>query len=520
MQQPLLRTGEIGPGEGREFMSAAPGDWLRARAETTPLKTAVIIDAQSWSYQEVNTLVDRLCTHLSLQGVLTGDHIALRMPNSLSFVLAVHAAARMGLVLVPINFRLTAGEVAHQLSKADCRWLLGELPPGTHPVPVAVIPMPADPIEMQSLLPKPNQPWDSQISYALDRLQAIVFTSGTTGFPKGAMLTFGNHFWSALGSAFRLGIQPDDRWLVCLPLYHVGGLAILFRACLYGTSVVIQGGFSPEAVDRALQKQRVTLVSLVPTMLKRLLEGRDRVDWPALRLILLGGAAPSAEDLARANRLGVPVAATYGLTECASQVATQEPNQAATKIGCAGRSLLFTSVEIITEDGLRTDVGEPGEIVVTGPTVMAGYYDDDEATRAVLRNGRFHTGDIGYLDAEGELWVLGRRTDLIVTGGENVYPAEVERVLLQHEAVREVAVVGLPDTEWGQLVAATIVPQPGSTLAVADLDQYVRTHLAGYKRPRLWSIAADLPLTSSGKVRRDDVIARLLAQQEANDASI
>ncbi len=495
-----------------------PGDWLRSRAQTTPDKTAVVVGDRAWSWRELDELVDRLCVQLETEGVVPGDHLALRLPNSLSFVLAAHAAARMGLVLVPINLRLTQAEIAHQLDDADCRWMLGQMPDGSTCATVELIPLPDDTDELLACLPEAERDPNLPPGYALDRLQAIVFTSGTTGFPKGAMLTFGNHFWSALGSAFRLGTQPDDRWLVCLPLYHVGGLAILFRACLYGTTVVIQSGFDPVEVDQALREQRISLVSLVPTMLKRLLDGRERVVWPALRLVLLGGAAPSEEDLFRAARLNVPVAATYGLTECASQVATQAPAEAGAKAGCAGRPLLFTTVEIRTEDGRLAPFDEPGEIVVIGPTVMAGYYGDDEATRAVLKNDRLHTGDIGRLDSEGELWVLGRRTDLIVTGGENVYPAEVERVLREHEAVGDVAVVGVPDAEWGQLVAAIIVPQPGTLPTISELDQHVRTRLAGYKRPRLWSFAAELPLTASGKVRRDSITAVFQAHEEGNHA--
>ncbi len=423
---------EAAASAGQSLPPAPPGDWLRVRAQTTPAKTAIVLGDNAWSYKAVDAQVDRLCTRLEMDGVQPDDHVALRLPNSLSFVLAVHAAARMGLVLVPINLRLTPAEVAYQLDKADCRWLLGQMPDGSASTPVKSIFLPDDPIELLSWLPEADREIVSAHSYALDHIQAIVFTSGTTGFPKGVMLTFGNHFWSALGSAFRLGTLPDDRWLVCLPLYHVGGLAVLFRACLYGTAVVLQSGFDPAEVDRALQEQRISLVSLVPTMLKRLLDGRERVQWPALRLALLGGAAPSEEVLARAARLGLPVAATYGLTECASQVATQAPERATMKAGCAGRPLLFTSVEIRTKDGRLATVDEPGEIVIAGPTVMAGYYGDDEATGAALKYGRLHTGDIGQLDADGELWVLGRRTDLIVTGGENVYPAEVERVLREH----------------------------------------------------------------------------------------
>lgn len=498
--------------------SSVVGDWLRARARATPDRTAILLDDQLWSYDELDRLVDRLCGKLRQLGVQPSDHVALRLPNSLSFVVAVHAAARLGAVLVPLNLRLTSGELAHQLDKANCRWLLGQLPAGADVAALTVIPLPACSGDLLDWLPDavPNAP--APHSYALDSVQAVVFTSGTTGFPKGAMLTFANHLWSALGSAFRLGSLPDDRWLVCLPLYHVGGLSILFRSCLYGTTAVIQSGFNPHDVDRALREQQISLVSLVPTMLQRLLAGRDQIEWPSLRLILLGGAAASDADLARAARFDLPIVATYGLTECASQVATQDVARTATGTGSAGRPLLFTTVEIETESGGPASADEPGEIIVSGPTVMAGYYGDAAATQAVLRHGRLLTGDIGYIDGDGDLWVLGRRTDLIVSGGENVYPAEVERVLRAHEAVDEATVVGLPDAEWGQLVAAMIVPRPGVALDRTVLERHIRTQIAGYKVPRVWHFAPELPFTASGKVHREQVVAALIAHLEATHA--
>src|SRR5690606_31876585 len=212
-----------------------------------------------------------------------------------------------------------------------------------------------------------------------DAVQAIVFTSGTTGQPKGAMLTYGNHFWSAMASAYRIGVLPGDRWLSILPLYHVGGLAVLFRSCLYGTAAVLQEGFEVEAVNRSLDEEAITLASLVPTMLYRLLPARS--SWPdTLRLVLLGGAAASPELVAQAAAAGVPVATTYGLTEASSQVATMLPEEVRRKPGSAGRPLLFNQVRIVDDSGAPLPAGEVGEIAVRGPAVMAGYYGEPEAT--------------------------------------------------------------------------------------------------------------------------------------------
>ncbi|MFQ5342341.1 MAG: o-succinylbenzoate--CoA ligase, partial [Anaerolineae bacterium] len=348
----------------------------------------------------------------------------------------------------------------------------------------------------------------------LDEVQSIVFTSGTTGRPKGAMLTYGNHMASATASAFRLGTLPGDRWLACMPLYHVGGLAIVLRCCLYGTTLVLHDGFDPASVSAALDTQAVTLISLVPTMLRRLLEARGKRPFPeSLRCVLLGGAAAPATLVERSLAFGVPVATTYGLTEAASQVATASPDDVRRKAGSSamgaghfvGRPLMFSQVRIAGADGHDRPPGEIGEIEVRGPTVMAGYYHSPEATREAVRNGWLRTGDMGYLDVDGDLWVVQRRSDLIVTGGENVYPAEVERVIVEHPGVEAACVIGVEDEEWGQRVVAAVVTAEGATVTDAELLEFCRARLAGYKQPRAYRFLTSLPQTASGKVQRDAV---------------
>ena len=355
--------------------------------------------------------------------------------------------------------------------------------------------------------------------FTIHNYQAVVFTSGTSGQPKGVPLTFNNHFYSALASAYRLSVDPNDVWLSCLPLYHVGGLAVIWRSCLYGTAVNLHPRFILEEVNQALDTLPITLISLVPTMLYRLLETRE--NWPAsLRLILLGGAAATADLVARANGLerkelsivnSKPlVATTYGLTEASSQVATMLPAEVVQKPGSVGKPLLFTNVEILDENGRSLPPNEYGEIVVAGPTVMEAYFNSeqwavDSDSSFIPQPSSFHTGDIGYLDDDGDLWVVQRRSDLIVSGGENVYPAEVEAVLKRHPAVANVCVVGVPDAEWGQLVAAMVQLLPNKSLTKAELLIFSREQLAGYKQPRLISFVTELPQTASGKVARLEV---------------
>jgi O-succinylbenzoic acid--CoA ligase len=374
---------------------------------------------------------------------------------------------------------------------------------------------------VENLTSKPSRhsTADAPINVDLDAPLAIVFTSGTSGKPKGATLTYGNFFYSAMASAYRLGTLPDDRWLCVLPLYHVGGLSIVVRCCLYGTTIVLQHGFDMDEFRNAMIAHQITLASLVPTMLYRLIErfGRDFIP-DSLRMILLGGAAASPELIHICNELDIPVATTYGLSEATSQVATALPDDVRRKPAAVGKPLMFTSVRIADEDGYSLPVGEYGEIVVSGETVMPGYFNDEGATSIALRGGELYTGDIGYLDDDGDLWVVQRRSDLIVTGGENVYPAEVEQILKRHPAVMDACVVGVDHPEWGQQVTAMIVIDSQKSLSAEELIDFSREHLAGYKQPQLVQFVDHLPQTASGKIHRQSVqqlMSRLIENSNA-----
>lgn len=413
---------------------------------------------------------------------------------------------RLGAVLVPLNVRLTVEELQGQIEQSHCEFLICDEPAETQAAALLHPDLRVIPLSALKRLPTDPSVEEASRPLRFDDLQSIVYTSGTTGRPKGAMLTYGNQFWSATAAAFRSGTMPQDRWLLCLPLYHVGGLAIVLRCCLYGIAIVLQKRFDPPAVHQAVGTERITLVSLVPTMLYRLLPIWKKQPPPAsLRCVLLGGATVPEPLLKQAISLGVPIATTYGLTEAASQVTTQPPGEVFKKPGSVGKPLMFSQVHIVDDRGRTQPVGEIGEIVVQGPTVMLGYDGQPEATEKTLKDGKLHTGDLGYLDEDGDLWVVQRRTDLIVTGGENVYPAEVERVLLQHPDVAEACVVGVDDAQWGQRVVAAIVRKPGATVSAGDLAALCKEKLAGYKQPRFIRFFAQFPKTSSGKINRRSV---------------
>jgi O-succinylbenzoic acid--CoA ligase len=403
--------------------------------------------------------------------------------------------ARAGGVLVPLNTRLAAPELARQVADCEARLLVYDdatralgaaAAGGAAPVHSGEVPADGPPVAVAP-------------PAGLDRLHSILYTSGTTGTPKGAMLTFGNHLWSAIGSALNLGLRGDDRLLACLPLFHVGGLAVLLRSVIYGQPAVVHESFDPQRVNGAIDAG-VTVVSVVANMLARMLEARAGKPFPAtLRAVLLGGGPAPRPLLEACAARGVPVAQTYGLTEAASQVATLLPSDALRKLGSAGKPLFPTEVQIEVA-GRRAAPGEPGEILVRGATVSPGYWG--RPGEAPLRDGWLRTGDVGTVDEEGFLYVLDRRDDLIISGGENVYPAEVEDALLGHPAVAEAGVYGIPDPRWGHVPAARVVLRAGAAATAEELIAYCRERLARYKVPSRVEFVSALPRTVAGKLQR------------------
>lgn len=474
-------------------------DWLAAQAYATPEGIALIAEGEHWTYRTLHQRVGQLAGALHRQGVRPGDLVGTLLPNSAAYVFLTHALARLKAVLIPLNTRLTAAELGYQLRATNAQYLIfaesyREISTGLGDLVTLCA---LDDLMRMDAVPIMEGTVD------LDALQAIVFTSGTTGYPKGASITFGNQFWSALGSAYRIGTLPDDRWLCCLPLFHIGGLAILMRCCLYGTAVVLQNGFEVEAVTTAIRQHQVSLISLVPTMVYRMLKQPEAASaLSQVRLVLIGGAATSADLLERCAALKIKASPTYGLSEACSQVVTMLPEEARRKPNSVGKPLLFSRVEIVDQNDQPVPPNTYGEVVVSGKTIMAGYYDDLQATDRVLREGKLHTGDIGYLDEDGDLFLVQRRSDLIVSGGENVYPAEVEGALCAHPAVEAACVVGIPDPEWGQRVGALVVLKPDADLSEADLLGFARQRLAGYKQPRVLHFVPALPMTASGKIQR------------------
>jgi o-succinylbenzoate---CoA ligase len=433
-------------------------DWLAQRSQSCPERTALIADGTEVTYAELEAEATWVARRLIAHGVRRGSTVAMTMHPRREQVVMVHALMKVGAVLLPLGPRLSPQERAAVIAAEK---------------PAVDLDDAGELTQTEADLPLLGE-------HDMGAVACHVMTSGSTGAPEPIGLTYGNFLWSAVASAFNIGVEPEDRWLCCLPLSHISGLGIVMRSVIYGTAAVVHDGFDVDRVAQSLERDRITVVSLVATMLSRLLDAGADLSGP--RALLIGGGPVPEEALEEALGRGATVVQTYGLTETCSQVTTLAPADARRKLGSAGRPLLTTHLRI-----------QDGEILVQGPTVAPGRADAD---------GWLHTGDLGRIDEEGFLYVEDRMDDLIVTGGENVVPAEVEKVLLRHPEVADAAVVGREDPEWQQAVTAIVVLQDGSEVSPDELRRHCAESLAGYKVPKRVELAAALPRTPSGKLMR------------------
>lgn len=472
-------------------MTAVP-EWLARQAAAHPGRTAVVTqDAGALSFASLDARVSARAGWLD--ATRSEGRVALLLENGLPLVECLLACLRLGRPAVLLDPRLGPAE-------------LPPLVEATAPATIVAGGVTAE--AGRGLASATDMTFidaDAEVRASgpiglravdLDRECVVVFSSGTTGPARPVPLTVGNLLWSALGSAARLGAHENDRWLACLPLSHLGGLSILFRSVIFGSSVLVHRGFDAGQVCDALENQGITMVSLVPTTLARLV-GDSSLHASALRCALIGGAGAPLALLEAARQRGLPVAPTYGLTETASQVATLAPGEPLVETGRVGPPLLPTEVSIAGGDGRPVGPGIVGRIRVRGATVSRG---------ALAADGWLHTGDLGRIDADGGLTVLGRADDVIVTGGENVSPTDVESVLERLPEVAEVAVAPVPDADWGQVVGAWVVPTPGAVLTLESVRDACAATLAPHKRPRRLTLVASLPRTALGKIRRAELV--------------
>jgi O-succinylbenzoic acid--CoA ligase len=428
-------------------------------------------------------------------GLRRGQRLGLAGANTPATAALLQAAPLAGLTTVLFNRRLHRDELLDQHRRARVEALLAARGHG-----LAEAGLPRTHLLPDEFPAVADGPAPAPLAAGEPAL--VIFTSGTSGRPKAARLAVETLVGAAAGAVDRLALERGDTWLACLPLDHIGGASTVFRAAACGCALALVERFAAEPVGALLDAGGITGASVVPTMLHRLVEVRGARPWPAgLRVLLTGGGPLPAGLIAASARLGLAPCETYGLTEAASQVCTPAPRECAAHPGDCGTPLPGMAVRIGTVDGRTAAADEVGVIEVRGISLFAGYEEQGELATPHPPGNWFATGDLGSLDAHGRLRVRGRRDDLILSGGENVYPAEVEAALERHPAIAEAGVHGLDDAEWGQVVVAALVAR-GQRPGDAELAAWLGANLAGFKRPRRWRWVGSLPRTATGKLQR------------------
>jgi o-succinylbenzoate---CoA ligase len=475
-------------------------NFLKKRAFLTPERPAVYFQDQIVTFEELNERSLDTAGKLQGLGVQKDDFVAVLLKNHLDTIIILFALQLLGAKTVILNNRLTPSELVWQLedSRASLLILDDSFNEMKERAPFLTSVTKGELFGSEYVEPVVQE------EIHLDDICTIMYTSGTTGHPKGVVQTYGNHWWSAIGSALNLGITENDCWLCTVPLFHISGFSILMRSVIYGMPLVLHNKFDAEKTIEDIKSKGITIMSIVGTMLSRVVDSLGAEDLPDhFRCMLLGGGPAPLPLLEACVQKNIPVYQTYGMTETSSQIVTLSPEYSLTKLGSAGKPLFPSEIRIERDDQTMAGAGEAGEIVVKGYNVTSGYLYRPEATSEKIREGWLYTGDIGYIDEDGFLYVLDRRSDLIISGGENIYPAEIEAVLLSHPEVADAGVTAMDDSEWGQVPVAFIVSRNKcSVVTEDDLLEFCQTRLAKYKVPKEFFFVDELPRNASKKLLR------------------
>lgn len=496
---------------------------LDERAAELGDKTAIFFRDEEITYSQLNDRTRAIASGLMEMGVEKSNNVAMLIPNRVEFMYAFFGIMKAGAVAVPVNTLLKGEEVSYIVNNCEAEAMIVtdehiELIRSIKqdcPRLKSIISTAAgdDVVPFEQLL---NTPIDQNLpAVAQDDDASIIYTSGTTGRPKGVILTHGNYVADTKMMTEAVQMTRDDRFLCTLPLFHVNAQVVTTLAPLYaGASMVLLAGFSPKKFLPALAHYKATAFSGVPTVYAILNNQPDaeKYDLSRLRFCVCGGAPMPVEVFNEfEKKYKAFILEGYGLSEgtCASSV---NPLGGKRKVGSIGFPFEEQPMKIFDDNDNEVPQGTVGEIVVRGPNVMRGYYNNPEATEATLKNGWLHTGDLGYIDEDGYFYIQGRKKEMIIRGGENIYPKEIEEAVYRHPSVLEAAIVGLPDKVWGEEVAAFIVLKEEGALNEEDMIEYCKERLADYKCPRKVFFLKDLPKTATGKIQKRKVVEQFVAE--------
>jgi fatty-acyl-CoA synthase len=493
------------------------GSWPARRARMTRQRTALVHDEQSWTYGQLAERVNRLANALHDLGVRTGDRVAYLGPNHPAFLETLFATAALGAVFVPLNTRLAAPELAHMLDDsgtsvlvwspglADVVTALGDRPTVRERI---VVDSRRDESHSYEELLANGKPEPIDLVVGLDDVCIIMYTSGTTGLPKGAVLTHSNLVWNCYNLLIDLDLASDEVTLVSAPLFHTAALnQTALPTLLKGGTLILVSKFDPHYAFDLVAEHRVTMMFGVPAMYRQIAQSPrwPDADLSSLRVLQCGGA-PVPETLIRIyQERGLTFVQGYGMTEASPGALFLRAGESVARIGSAGTPCFFTDVRIVRPDLTDTDPGETGEIILQGPNVMKGYWQRPEDTAKAITNGWFHSGDAATFDEDGFAFITDRIKDMIISGGENIYPAEVEKVIYQHPAVQDCAVVGVRDEKWGEVGCAIVVLREGASASPQEILEFLEGKLAKYKIPKTVVLTDELVRNAAGKLQRNKI---------------
>ncbi|HEY5501790.1 MAG TPA: long-chain-fatty-acid--CoA ligase [Candidatus Anoxymicrobiaceae bacterium] len=502
------------------------GDIPRKHARLEPDKECLVCEDTRLTWSRLNERVNRLANGLASLGVRKDTKVAILALNCHKYIEAYYATAKLGAVAVPLNFRLSPEELTYVINHSDAevlmagRDLLGvaqEIMPTPEGVKARIsLDDPAEGWTDYETLLEESSPAEPEVEVDEDDLCQLQYTGGTTGLPKGVMLTHRNYMTSVIGMGLANLFEPGDATLQVLPIFHTAWWPILVHHCAGGKGVIIKR-FDFDDILGLVQKEGVTHINMVPILFSWILDfpGLDSYDVSSIKYLSYAGAPMPADLMRRCiDKFGPIFQQGYGLTEAAplvtmlmqeDQSRLEGPEELTRRISSAGRESLVTEVKLVDEEDREVEVGEIGEIAVRGKNIMKGYWKDPELTARALRGGWLHTGDLARADEYGFLYIVDRKHDMIITGGENVYPFEVEKVLYEHPAVLEAAVVGVRDDKWGERVVAAVALKQGTEASEDELIEFVRSRIAGYKTPKEIVFMESIPKTAIGKILRREV---------------
>ncbi|WP_411734419.1 acyl-CoA synthetase [Paeniglutamicibacter sp.] len=494
------------------------GSWIHRRRIKSHGRVALINGAQSVSYEQLAERIDRLANALGDAGIKPGDRVAYLGNNHPAFLETLFACGSIGAIFVPINTRLAPGEVAFALEDSGTSLLInarqseGLAVAAIEKTPVSarwVVEDEAATVGTYETAIRQATADHQELSVGLDDAAIILYTSGTTGNPKGAILTHGNLTWNSLNVLVDYDVTSAQVALMIAPMFHVASLGMgALPTLLKGGTLVLQDRFEPAGVLAAIEQYGVTALSGVPTTYQMLAEhpNWEATDISSIRMLTCGGSAVPARVMDAYEQRGLSFSGGYGMTETSPGATSLQPEYSREKAGSAGLPHFFTGIRIVDAGGEDVPANDVGEILIQGPNVIPGYWERQDATAGSFQDGDwFKSGDIGYVDDQGFLYIADRLKDMIISGGENIYPAQVEQAIMELPAVASVAVIGVPDDKWGEAVHAVIVPTSGQRITRDDIAAHLDGKLARYKIPRTIEVVDDLPRTASGKIRKTDL---------------